>query len=121
MVNKSENCIFCKIVSREIKSEILDESENFIAIKDINPVSEGHLLVIPKEHFLNLLEIPDKLGNELLKFMKNLGLKIVDKKIGDGFNIIMNNFSSAGQLVMHSHIHLIPRKGDDGIRFLTRK
>ncbi|MBS3065549.1 HIT domain-containing protein [Candidatus Pacearchaeota archaeon] len=120
MIKQSDNCIFCKIASEDVKSEVLKESENFIAIKDVNPVAEGHTLIIPKQHFVTLLDIPNNLGEELLKFEKEVSSYLLEKKHGDGFNMIMNNFPSAGQFVMHAHIHLIPRKDKDGIRFLTR-
>jgi len=77
-------------------------------------------LIIPKKHFVTLLDIPNKFGNEMLEFAKKVASDILDKKIGDGFNLIMNNLAVAGQIVMHAHVHIIPRKEDDGIRFLTR-
>ena len=115
------DCLFCKIVKGEIKSEIVKEGNNFIAIKDANPVTEGHMLVIPKKHFVTLLDIPNTLGPELLKFTKDVASDLLDKKLGDGFNIIMNNLEPAGQLIMHAHIHIIPRKEGDGIRFFHTK
>lgn len=118
---KDNNCIFCKIARGEIKSEIILSSNSFIAIKDINPVSEGHMLIIPKQHFGTMLDIPNKLGEELLKFTKEVGAYILEKKYGDGFNVVINNLEPAGQLVMHAHIHVIPRKENDGIRFFVKK
>jgi len=115
-----KDCIFCKIAKGEIKSEFIRESNNFVAFRDINPVTEGHMLVVPKKHFVTLLDIPNKLGEELLKFTKDVASDLLDKKLGDGFNIIMNNLEPAGQLVMHAHIHLIPRKEKDGIRFFQK-
>jgi len=113
-------CIFCQIAKREIVSQIIHESDNFIAIKDVNPIAEGHMLVIPKKHFVTLLDIPNKLGYELLEFCKKVSSDLLEKKLGDGFNLIMNNLEPAGQFVMHAHIHIIPRKEDDGLRFLVR-
>ncbi|MEM4271626.1 MAG: HIT domain-containing protein [Candidatus Pacearchaeota archaeon] len=115
-----KECIFCKIVRGNVKSEKVAESNSFIAIKDINPVAEGHLLVIPKQHFVTLLDIPNRLGEEMLEFLKKVSSDLLEKKLGDGFNIIMNNLECAGQFVMHAHIHVIPRKENDGIRFLTK-
>jgi histidine triad (HIT) family protein len=117
---EGRDCIFCKIARGEIKSEIIKSSNSFIAIKDINPVAEGHLLVIPKQHYATLLDIPNKLGEEMLEFTKQIASEILEKKYGDGFNVIMNNLPPAGQLVMHAHLHLIPRKEKDGIRFFVR-
>jgi len=120
MAKVSDNCIFCKIAHGEIKSEIILSSNSFIAVKDIQPVAEGHMLIIPKQHFGTLLDISNKLGEELLSFTKEVGSYLLEKKYGDGFNIIMNNLEPAGQLVMHAHIHVIPRKEKDGIRFFVR-
>ncbi len=114
----SKECIFCKIAKGEIKTDFVDQSDNFIAILDVRPVSEGHTLVIPKKHFVTLLDIPNKLGNELLEFTKRVAGKLLDEKKGDGFNLVMNNLEVAGQVVMHAHIHIIPRKEDDGIKIV---
>ena len=113
------DCIFCKIVRREIKSEIVVQSDNFIAIRDIQPRAEGHMLVIPKQHYTTLLDIPNKIGNELLEFMKKVAASLLSDKYGDGFNLVMNNLSVAGQIVMHAHLHIIPRKDGDGLRMIS--
>ena len=115
-----KNCIFCKIVKGEIKGDKIAETDSFFAMLDINQDIKGHSLVIPKKHFVTLFDIPDKLGNEMLKFTKKVAGDLLDKKLGDGFNLIMNNLSVAGQVVMHAHMHVIPRNEGDGIRFLTR-
>lgn len=114
-----DDCVFCKIAKKEIKSDVVLESDNFIAFRDINPKASGHTLVIPKKHFVTLMDIPSKLGNELLKFAKDVSSELLDKKYGDGFNIIMNNLEPAGQVVRHAHIHIIPRKEGDGLRSLV--
>ena len=59
-----EECIFCKIVNGKIPSEKIFENDNFIVIKDVNPVSEGHCLIIPKKHFDNIFSLPSLFGNE---------------------------------------------------------
>lgn len=115
-----KECIFCKIAKGERRVEMVKESDNFFAIRDLNPVAEGHSLVIPKKHFVTLLDIHNKLGEELLKFTKEVAGDLLDSKLGDGFNIIMNNLEPAGQFVMHAHIHVIPRKEGDGIRFFHK-
>jgi len=119
-MTQDNNCIFCKIIKREIKAEIIEESNSFIAVKDAKPVTNGHTLIIPKKHLVTLLDIPDKMGEELLNFKKKVAGKLIDTKKGDGFNIIMNNLQCAGQAVMHAHLHIIPRKDGDGIKFLKR-
>ncbi|PIN78000.1 HIT family protein [Candidatus Woesearchaeota archaeon CG10_big_fil_rev_8_21_14_0_10_34_12] len=111
-----EECIFCRIVRGEIKAQIVDEDDNFIAFLDSNPVADGHTLIVPKKHCKTILDLPDSLGNELLGFIKKVSLKLVKAGKAEGFNIIMNNFSEAGQVVMHAHMHIIPRKEGDGLK-----
>ena len=113
-----DECIFCKIAKGEMPSEKIIETDNFFAIRDINPVSEGHSLIIPKKHFVTLFDIPNNLGKELLEITKKVSDEILEKKLGDGFNLIMNNLKVAGQLVMHAHIHIIPRKENDKLKMI---
>ena len=110
------DCIFCKIAQKEIESELVAESDRFIAIRDIKPRVKGHTLIIPKKHFVTLLDMPDSWGEELLSFTKKVSGMLLDQKLGDGFNILMNNLPVAGQIVMHAHLHVIPRNERDGVR-----
>lgn len=112
------NCVFCKIVKKEISAKIISESNNFLAILDAHPQTKGHTLIIPKKHFITLLDIPNKLGEELLQFTKKIAFEILENKSGDGFNIVMNNLEPAGQVVKHAHIHIIPRKEDDNLKLV---
>lgn len=90
------------------------ESDNFFVIKDIHPKTPGHSLVIPKKHYKTLLDIPSTMFNEYFQLVKEAALKLVKENKSEGFNLIMNNFSAAGQAVEHAHLHIIPRKkGDD--------
>ena len=115
-----EDCVFCKIIKKEIPAEIVKKGDSFIAFKDNNPLTEGHALVVPKQHWVTLLDIPDKYGNELLKFTKDVTGMLMDEGFGDGFNIVMNNLECAGQVVNHAHIHVMPRKEGDGIDITGR-
>ena len=118
---KNKDCVFCKIARKETSSEIIRESQNFFAIRDKNPHAEGHTLVIPKKHFVTALDIPNTLGSELLKIIKEVASDLMDKKLGDGFNLLQNNLEVAGQVVTHAHFHIIPRKEGDGIMYLTKE
>lgn len=111
-----EECLFCKISIDEIPSKKIYENDGFFSIPDKNPKTEGHSLVISKNHFSNTLELPDTLGSELLDCIKKTTIKIMSKTNSEGFNIINNNFESAGQVINHIHYHIIPRKGDDGLK-----
>ena len=110
---KEKDCIFCKIIEREIHSQIIFENELDIAFLDISPISDGHTIVIPKKHYSNLEDIPDYELTELFKVVKKLA-KIIHKKLKiDGYNILQNNFTAAGQVIKHFHVHIIPRNFDD--------
>jgi histidine triad (HIT) family protein len=117
---QKEDCVFCKIVRGEIKAQIISDEENFIVFKDANPISEGHCLIVPKNHYETILDMPSTLGTELLSIAKKQGLRLIKEKKAEGFNLIQNNFTSAGQVVMHSHFHIIPRKDKDGLKFLVK-
>jgi histidine triad (HIT) family protein len=106
------DCIFCKIANKEIDVEVIYENDNFIAFPDANPKVEGHTLIVPKKHFTNVLDLPVSLGSELLDAIK----AVADEKLKEGFegfNVLQNNFESAGQVVMHAHFHFLPRKKGD--------
>lgn len=109
-----DSCIFCKIVQGEIPSHKIHETETTLAFLDIDPINIGHSLVIPKEHFENIYEIPDEILGDLMKSAKKLAKAIKKGLKADGINVTMNNDHAAGQRVFHLHIHVIPRLHDDG-------
>lgn len=111
-------CIFCKIAKGEIPlgKDKIHENDNFISFLDINPLSEGHCLVIPKKHFKNILDFPSSLGLELSDILKESIFILVKKTKATGFNILQNNFKDAGQIIEHLHFHIIPRKKGDNLK-----
>ena len=110
---KKKDCIFCKITIKEIPSKIIFENNLNLAFLDISPISKGHLIVIPKNHYSNLEDIPDYELTELYKLVKQLATKIHKKLKIDGYNILQNNFEAAGQVIKHFHVHIIPRNLED--------
>ncbi len=106
----TEDCIFCKIASGEIPVEKIYENDNFFSMPDKNQQVGGHSLVISKKHYETTLDLPVGLGTELLDCIKNTALKVMDKEKASGFNLVNNNFDSAGQFVKHVHFHILPRK-----------
>ena len=102
-------CLFCKIVQKKIKDDIIAENEGAIAILDIHPASDGHTLLITKEHFANISEINEKSWNYLLPLMKNIINRLQVAFQPSGFNIISNMNEIAFQSVFHFHIHIIPK------------
>lgn len=103
-----EDCIFCKISRGEVVSERLAESRNFFVINDANPVSKGHCLIIPKEHYETVFDLPGKLGNELIRVAKMQGEKMIKSGKADGIKLVNNNYRASGQIIKHFHLHLIP-------------
>lgn len=119
VTENKDNCMFCKIVRGEISSQKVYDDKNFIGILDINPIVMGHTLIISKKHFRNLLDMPISLGSEFLEAIKRVSLKLIEDKKADGINVLSNNENVAGQLVLHTHIHIIPRKKGDGLKSIV--
>jgi len=111
---KDDKCIFCKIIDKSIPSKVLFENDKNLAFLDIFPVSKGHTIVIPKNHYKNLEEIPNNELSELFEIVKKVSILIHKKLKVDGYNILQNNFRAAGQAVNHFHVHIIPRRNEDG-------
>lgn len=110
------DCIFCKIIDGIIPSAKVYEDSDFIAILDINPVSKGHLLVLPKKHYVNILDMDDEVLMKCAIVLKKLCGVLTRALDVSGVNLIQNNGKDAGQIIFHSHFHLIPRKPNDGIK-----
>lgn len=108
-----DNCIFCKIAAGEIPSATLYEDEDFRVILDLGPASKGHALILPKQHYANLYELPDELAEKVIRLAKKMVIAMTKALQCDGFNVVQNNGEAAGQTVFHFHMHLIPRYKDD--------
>ncbi len=113
--------IFTKILEGEIPGEIVYEDKNFFALLDIKPVNKGHILVIPKEEYKDITEMPEELAGKYLQVAKKIGESMLKGLNCDGFNIMMNNKAAAGQIIFHSHIHVIPRFEGDGLKHWPSK
>ena len=111
---KDTNCIFCKIVNGEIPSKTLYEDEDFRVILDLGPASKGHALILPKNHYANLYELPEETAGEVMKLAKRMAAQMTERLGCEGFNLVQNNGELAGQTVFHFHMHLIPRYREDG-------
>lgn len=109
------DCIFCKIVNKELPAEVVYEDEHTLAFLDINPTNEGHTLVIPKKHSANLLDMDEEDFAHVSKTVHRLAPKIKQATGACGINVIMNVEPCAGQVVMHPHVHIIPRFENDGL------
>lgn len=114
------DCIFCKIANGEIPSNTIYEDEKFRVILDLGPATKGHALVLPKEHYADLFEIPEDTLAEAAKVAKKVAANIKEKLGCDGLNLVQNNGETAGQTVMHFHLHIIPRYKNDGQNILWK-
>ena len=112
---RDDNCIFCKIANGEIPSATVYEDDDFRVILDLSPASKGHALILPKEHYANLYELPDEAASKVLIVAKNVVAKMTKALGCDGYNLVQNNGEAAGQTVFHFHMHLIPRYKEDQV------
>lgn len=111
---KDDNCIFCKIANGEIPTNTVYEDEKFRVILDMGPATEGHALILPKDHYANLFEMPADLLKDACVLAQKIGTIQMKKLNAEGLNVVQNNGAAAGQTVSHFHIHLIPRYENDG-------
>ena len=109
-----EDCIFCKIINKEISNYTVHEDKNSLAFLDINPCCQGHTVVIPKNHVETPFSMSHKDFLELFKSVKNT-MEVIDRVLHpDGYNVGWNQMSAGGQVVPHIHIHIMPRWKEDG-------
>ena len=116
-----EECIFCKIIKGDIPCSKIYEDDKVLAFLDIAPINKGHALIISKEHHKDLLDMPETTLAEITKAAKKVAKAVVKATGADGFNIGQNNGKAAGQLVMHFHLHVIPRFENDGLKSWPHK
>ncbi|MGE0479685.1 MAG: HIT family protein [Phycisphaerae bacterium] len=110
-------CIFCKIIAGAISCERVFEDERVLAFLDISPLAEGHTLVVPKTHAAALHELEPAVAGELLTTAGRMGLRVMQATGAAAYNVLQNNGAEAGQIVMHVHLHVIPRRAGDGLGF----
>jgi len=111
-----EECIFCKIIEGKIPSAKIYEDGKVVAFLDIMPANKGHCLVIPKNHSRSLSDMKDDDAEAAIKAARKVA-KALSLSLGcPGFNLVMSNGREAGQVVFHSHIHIVPRFKDDGLK-----
>jgi len=109
-------CLFCNIIKKELPSAKVYEDEHCYAFLDLHPINIGHTLLVPKAHSANLYETEDDTLATLGPAMKKVAIAIKTTLNADGINIEMNNDPVAGQIIFHSHIHIIPRFSGDGFK-----
>ncbi len=105
----NEFCIFCKIVRKQAPSSIVYEDDTIMAFLDIRPLNMGHTLVIPKAHYVDIFDIPEKELSQVHKAAKLVAFAIKKSTVADGISIIQQNGKAAGQDIFHIHVHVVPR------------
>ena len=103
-----ESCIFCKIARKEAPANTVYEDEKVIAFLSIQPINVGHTLVVPKQHYADIYEIPEEEVAYLYKIVKKLAHAVKKAVDAEGIRIVQNNGEAAGQVVFHLHVHIIP-------------
>jgi histidine triad (HIT) family protein len=110
------DCIFCKIVNKEISCDLIYEDDKVLAFLDIKPASKGHALVIPKVHSQDILTAQDVDLQGVITRVKKIANGVLKAVGAAGFNLHVNTHPAAGQVVMHTHFHIIPRFANDGLK-----
>ena len=114
------DCIFCAIVAGDIPATIVYEDEDVLAFMDIAPINPGHTLIIPKQHYRNIYDIPAEVGGKIMQTAVSLAKAIRTALNTDGLNLVQSNEAAGFQTVFHFHLHLIPRWEGDPIRLPWR-
>ncbi|MFI3174186.1 MAG: HIT family protein [Bacillota bacterium] len=109
------DCIFCKMVNKEIPSGTLFEDDDFLVILDKFPATKGHVLVIPKVHAATIFDLSKEQSEKIFPLVTKIANQLKKNLPLEGLNLLQNNGEIAGQSVPHFHIHLIPRYKDDGV------
>jgi histidine triad (HIT) family protein len=106
-----ENCLFCRIANKEIKSEIVYENEKVLVFKDINPQAPVHLLLIPKKHIASIIDIDKLECCEVFELLKTISIMAKEFNLEQpGFRVVSNTGSAAGQSVDHLHFHILGKR-----------
>ena len=118
-----EDCIFCKIVAGQVPSFKIFENKACLAFMDVGPLSDGHLLVVPTKHYEQITQMPPDEVAAIAQQLPALGKAVVEATAAEGFNVLQNNGSCSGQVVMHVHFHIIGRREGDGLgyRWLAKR
>jgi histidine triad (HIT) family protein len=112
---QKQNCVFCKIASKEIPAKIIHEDEDTICILDINPASEGHILVYPKKHYMIMPHVPDDILSNMFKNVKLMSHTLLNTLQCKGTTVFVANGVAAGQKAPHVLIHVFPRRENDDL------
>jgi histidine triad (HIT) family protein len=108
------SCVFCEIVENNAPAVRLFEDDLVVSFLDIAPINPGHALVIPREHHSSITTVPEAVHGRMLQIGAKLGVAMQRELAADGFNLHLANGTCAGQVLIHTHLHVIPRYPTDG-------
>jgi len=109
----SMNCPFCRIASGQASASIVHKDDTIVAFMDLNPANIGHTLIVPREHWENIHDIPESILAEIFSVVKRISAAVKKTVNAEGISLLQLNGRAAGQTVMHFHVHVIPRfRGD---------
>lgn len=110
-----QQCIFCEIAKKNIPAKIVYESDRVIAFLDINPLTVGHTLVVPKLHVPSIFETDETINREIFETAQKISLKMKERIQADGVNLLHASGKAAEQSIPHFHLHVVPRREGDGL------
>jgi histidine triad (HIT) family protein len=108
------DCIFCKIIAGEIPAAKVIETDKVVSFLDIGPVNPGHALVVPRRHVASFLDLQQDELHVMIFIAKRVAAAVTEATGSPAFNILQNDGEAAGQIIRHAHLHVIPRRPDDG-------
>jgi histidine triad (HIT) family protein len=116
----STSCVFCAIVAGDLPASVVDEDALSLAIMDIRPLNEGHVLVLPKAHYPSLAELPEPVGAHLFNVAQRVAAAVRRSGVRcEAVNLFLSDGEAAGQDVFHCHLHLLPRFVGDSFRIVA--
>ncbi len=122
MSESTDFCVFCAILDGELPANYVYEDDDVVSIMDINPVTPGHLLVLPRRHLPDLVDLDDDIAARMINVARRIAAahRAQDPSI-EGINLYLADSPAAGQEVPHAHIHVIPRRIDDGFHLSVHR
>jgi histidine triad (HIT) family protein len=112
-----EQCVFCRIVAEDIPALRVFETDEVLAFLDVNPLADGHTLIVPKAHVVRLEEMSGEMLSRLTSVIPDIARAVIAATSATGYNVLQNNGRDAGQEVQHVHFHIIPRRPADGLGY----
>ena len=117
-MSDAANCVYCKIINKELPAFVLYENDCFLVILDRYPASPGHALIISKQHAEDIFALPAETAARVFPLAQKIAQALKDALDCTGVNIVQNNGATAGQSVFHFHTHVIPRYDNDAVGLL---